>query len=64
MWSRNFFCIILYNYLFPAVLGLGCYVGFPLVAASRSYSSLQCMGFSLGWLLLLQRTGSRACRLQ
>ena len=30
-----------------------------LVAASGGYSSLQCMGFSLRWLLLLQSTGSR-----
>ena len=29
------------------------------VAASRGYSSLQCAGFSLQWLLLLQSTGSR-----
>ena len=34
-------------------------VGFSLVAASGGYSSLRCMGFSLGWLLLLQSTGSR-----
>ena len=30
-----------------------------LVAASGGYSSLQCAGFSLWWLLLLQSTGSR-----
>ena len=30
-----------------------------LVASSRGYSSLQCMGFSLQWLLLLWSTGSR-----
>ena len=30
-----------------------------LVAASRGYSSLWCVGFSLWWLLLLQSTGSR-----
>ena len=30
-----------------------------LVAASGGYSSLQCTGFSLWWLLLLQSTGSR-----
>ena len=30
-----------------------------LVAASRGCSSLQCAGFSLRWLLLLQSTGSR-----
>ena len=33
--------------------------GFPLVAASRGSSSLQWVGFSLQWLLLLQSTGSR-----
>ena len=30
-----------------------------LVAVSRGYSSLQCAGFSLQWLLLLWITGSR-----
>ena len=30
-----------------------------LVAASRGYSSLHCVGFSLRWLLLLKGTGSR-----
>ena len=30
-----------------------------LVAASGGYSSLRCMGFSLRWLFLLRRTGSR-----
>ena len=30
-----------------------------LVAASWDYSSLQCLGFSWRWLLLLQSTGSR-----
>ena len=33
--------------------------GFSLVAASWGYSSLQCVGFSLRWLLLLRSTGSR-----
>ena len=33
--------------------------GLSLVAASRGYSSLQYTGFSLWWLLLLRRTGSR-----
>ena len=32
--------------------------GLPLVTASRDYSSLQCAGFSLQWLPLLQSTGS------
>ena len=31
----------------------------PLDAASGGYSSLQCAGFSLRWLLLLRSTGSR-----
>ena len=33
--------------------------GLSLVMASGSYSSLWCTGFSLRWLLLLPRTGSR-----
>ena len=33
--------------------------GLSLVAASGGYSSLQCTGFSLRWLLLLRSTGSR-----
>ena len=33
--------------------------GLSLVAASRGYSSLQCVGFSLRWLLLLRSMGSR-----
>ena len=33
--------------------------GLSLVAASGGYSSLQCAGFSLWWLLLLRSTGSR-----
>ena len=33
--------------------------GLSLVAPSGVYSSLQCMGFSLQWLLLLRSTGSR-----
>ena len=32
---------------------------FSLVAASGSYSLLQCVGFSLRWLLLLWSMGSR-----
>ena len=41
------------RWVFVAVLRLS------LVAASGGYSSLQCAGFSLQWLLLLQSTGSR-----
>ena len=33
--------------------------GLSLVVASRGYSSLRCMGFSLRWLLLLRSMGSR-----
>ena len=38
--------------------------GFSLVAASGSYSSLQCTGFALRWLLLLWSMGSGARGLQ
>ena len=58
----DMWCALLKNlliYLFLTVLGLRCCVGFSLVAASQGYSSLQCMGFSRQWLLLLQSTGSR-----
>ena len=34
-------------------------MSFSLVVAIRGYSSLQCMGFSLRWLLLWQSTGFR-----
>ena len=52
----NLFILFIYFWLrwvFVAVHGLS------LVVASRGYSSLQCAGFSLRWLLLLQRKGSR-----
>ena len=42
------------HWIFIAALRLS------LVAASRVYSRLQYIGFSLQWLLLLQSTGSRA----
>ena len=35
-----------------------------LVAASGGYSSLQCVGFSMWWLLLLQTMGPRVSKLQ
>ena len=37
--------------------------GLPLVVVSGGYCLLQCPGFLLWWLLLLQSTGSRACGL-
>ena len=46
------------------VLSLHCCVGFSLVVVSRGNSSLQCMGFSLWWHLLLWSMGSGTCRLQ
>ena len=45
--------------LFLVVLGLRCCVGSSLVVASWGYFSLQCMGFSLQWFLLLWSAGSR-----
>ena len=51
-------------YLFLAVLGLHCCVGFSLVVASRSYSLVACSGFSPQWLHLSRSTGSRAHGLQ
>ena len=51
----NLFIFILFFWLcwvFIAVRGLS------LVATSGGYSSLQCAGFSLQWLLLLQSVGS------
>ena len=53
----NLFILFIYFWLrwvFVAVRGLS------LVVTSGCYSSLQCMGFSLQWLLLLQSTGSSA----
>ena len=38
--------------------------GLSVVAESRAYSLLQCMGFSLWWLLLLRNIGSRVHGIQ
>ena len=46
------------------MLGLRGRAGFSLVVASGGYFLLQCMGFSLQWLLLWQSTDSRARELQ
>ena len=51
--------LLLFIYLFLAVLGLRCCSGFSLVAASGVHSSLRSTGFSLRWLLLLQSLGCR-----
>ena len=49
----NLFIYFWLRWVFVAACGLS------LVAASRGYSSLWCVGFSLRWLLLLRSTGSR-----
>ena len=51
--------ILLFIYLFLAVLGLCCCARVSVVATSGGYSSLWCVGFSLQWFHLLQNTGSR-----
>ena len=54
--GRFFFFFLIYfwvHWVFVAAHGLS------LVAASGGYSSLQCAGFLLRWLLLLQSMGSR-----
>ena len=43
-----------FMHLFLAVLGLCCCSGFSLVVVSGGYSSLQCAGFSLWWLLVAE----------
>ena len=47
------FLVFLADWVFVAARGLS------LVAVSRDYSSLQCAGSSLRWLLLLRSMGSR-----
>ena len=59
---KKFFLINLFIYLFIYLWlhwVLIAAPGLSLVAASGGYSLLQCAGFSLQWLLLLQSTGSR-----
>ena len=51
------------NFIYLAVLGLGCCSGFFLVVESRGPLFVEVGGFSGQWLLLLQSTGSRVCRL-
>ena len=48
-----FWCFFLWCRVFVAVRGRS------LVEASGGYSSLQCAGFSLRWLLLLRSMGAR-----
>ena len=51
------FCFI--YFLFLAALGLFCCTRAFSSCSEQGYSSLQCAGVSLRWLLLLQSTGSR-----
>ena len=53
--GKIFFFLIYFwlRWVFVAACGLS------LVAASRGYSSLRCVGFSLWWFLLLWSTGSK-----
>ena len=54
-----FFFVNLFIYLFRLCWVFVAARRLPLVGASRGYSSLRCVGFSLQWLPLLQSTGSR-----
>lgn len=47
-------------YLFVALLGLCCFMGFSLVAVSRGYSLAVVQGFLIAVASLLRSTGSRA----
>ena len=60
--SFHYFINIFNNFIYLFTFGftcLHCFEGFSLVAASRGYSSFQCVGSSLWCLLLLQSMGSR-----
>ena len=56
--SPNSFLSV-FIYLFYSCAGSSLLLGLSLVVVSRGLSSLQCSGFSVWWLLLLQRTDSR-----
>ena len=56
--------IVRYLFMFFGLLVLCCWAGFSLVVETGAYLSLQYMGVSLWWLLLLQSMGSRACESQ
>ena len=59
------FVCLFYNFawLFLAVLGLRCCVGFPLVAVSGGCSPVVVHGLLTAVASLVGRTGSRACGL-
>ena len=64
----SLFKFFLHNFIYLfilAVLGLHCCADFlQLWGAGAPHTSLQCVGFLLWWLLLLQSTGFRARTLQ
>ena len=51
--------LILFVFLFVTVLGLHCFVQAFSRCGEGGFFSLQCTGFSLQWLLLLQSACSR-----
>ena len=55
--NKCIYLIYFFNFWLCWVFVAACRLS--LVAAGGGYSSLQCAGFSLRWLLLLQSTGSR-----
>ena len=54
-----FIYLFLFICLFLTTVDLLALHGLRLVAASQGYSSLECLGFSIQWLLLFQNTGCR-----
>ena len=62
--SQELMIVLKLVYSFLIVLGLRCCLGFSLVVEIQGPLRLWCMSFSLQRFLLLQSTGSRACRLQ
>ena len=57
--DRRLYFVICFglHWIFVATYGLS------VISGSVGYSLLGCSGFSLQWLLVLESTGSRACRL-
>ena len=53
------FFFFIFIYLFLAALHLRCCKQAFSSCGERGYSLLRCVGFSLQWLLLLRRMGSR-----
>ena len=63
--ALNIYFKILFLYLFWAVLGLHCCMGFSLVSESGGYFWLPCVGFSLWWLLVVEHglSSSTTCEI-